>query len=122
MVKIELQTVQGDNVTFSLSVSLSEFLGSFINSQRGNSSKDFSPSPSLLSNNFADEKYVKDFENLVLYHFDKNYLASTDVDVKECVKAVRRAVSSHPWGHYQAVLDVIKKYRKKAFSKKKVSK
>ena len=109
MIKIELQSIKGDEVTFSLSVSLSEFLGSFINSRRSSSS----PSPS--SSNFADAQYIKDFESRILSLFDKFIV---QYPVKDAVKQVRFAMSSHPWGHYQAVLDVIKKYRKEYFSKK----
>jgi len=46
MIKIELQSIKGDEVTFSLSVSPSL-------------------SPSLTSN-FADSQYIKDFESRIL--------------------------------------------------------
>ena len=115
MIKIELQSIKGDEVTFSLSVSLSEFLGSFINSQRS-SSVSPSLSPSLTSN-FADTQYIKDFESRILSLFDEFIIL---FPVKEAVKQVRLAMSSHPWGHYQAVLDVIRKNRKEYFTKKGV--
>jgi len=67
--------------------------------------------------------YKEEFEAVVLKHYD-SYFQSFQ-DSKKAISETRKAMSYHPWGHYQAVLDVVrasgrlKKRRSKAKGVKK---